>query len=266
MSTATAVPSTLGAQPGTGPAPAGPSLLQLVRVELRKSADTRAGSWLLLVIALGTLLVVGLQLVFDDGVDGSFGYFFGFSQLPVGLLLPVLGILLVTSEWSQRTAMTTFALVPDRSRVLTAKVIAGAVLGVLGVAVGAVASVLGTALVPAVTGLDAGWDLDAAQLGQVLLVQVLTVLVGVAFGMLLLSSPLAIVLYFVLPTVFTLLVNTVTALDWVRDWLDLSTTTIPMYEGRLAGEGWAQVGTSVALWLLLPLVLGWLRIRRTEIS
>lgn len=266
MSTSTVVPSALGARPGTGPAPLRPALLRLLQVELRKSADTRAGYWLLLVIVLGTMLVSGLQLVFDDGVDGSFGYFFGFSQLPVGLLLPVLGILLVTSEWSQRTALTTFALVPDRSRVLTAKLLAGVVLGVLGVGVGAVASALATAFVPAVTGLEAGWDLSAAQLGQVLLVQVVVVLVGVAFGMLLLSSPLAIVLYFVLPTVFTILVNAVAALNWVRDWLDLSTTTIPMYEGRLAGEGWAQVGTSVALWLLLPLVLGWLRIRRTEIS
>jgi ABC-type transport system involved in multi-copper enzyme maturation permease subunit len=264
MSTATTVPSTVGPRPAT--APSAPSLAQLVRVELRKSYDTRAGSWLLLVITLATALVVGLQLFFDDGVDGSFGYFFGFSQLPVGLLLPVLGILLVTSEWSQRTAMTTFALVPARSRVLTAKVLAGVVLGVLGVAAAGVASVLATAFVPVVTGLESSWELSGAQLGQVLLVQVLTVLVGVGFGMLLLSSPLAIVLYFVLPTVFTLLVNTVSALDWVRDWLDLSTTTIPMYEGQLAGQGWAQVGTSVALWLLLPLVLGWWRITRTEIS
>ena len=264
MSTATTVPSTVGPRPAS--APSAPSLTQLVRVELRKSHDTRAGTWLLLVIALATALVVGLQLFFDDGVDGSFGYFFGFSQLPVGLLLPVLGILLVTSEWSQRTAMTTFALVPDRSRVLTAKVLAGGLLGVLGVVVAAALSALATALVPAVTGLDARWELSGAQLGQVVLVQVITVLVGVAFGMLLLSSPLAIVLYFVLPTVFTVLVSTIGALSWVRDWLDLSTTTLPMFEGQLTGQGWAQLGTSVALWLLLPLVLGWARITRTEIS
>jgi ABC-2 type transport system permease protein len=266
MSTATTTPvaSTVGPRPAS--ATSAPSLAHLVGVELRKSSDTRAGAWMLLVIALTTLLVVGLQLFFDDGVDGSFGYFFAFSQLPVGLLLPVLGILLVTSEWSQRTAMTTFALVPDRSRVLTAKVLAAAVLGALGVVVAAVASALATALVPAVTGLSARWELSGAQVGQVVLVQVLTVLVGVAFGMLLLSSPLAIVLYFVLPTVFTVLVNTVGALSWVRDWLDLSTTTLPMYDGQLSGQGWAQLGTSVALWLLLPLVLGWLRIERREIA
>jgi hypothetical protein len=108
--------------------------------------------------------------------------------------------------------------------------------------------------------------LIGAQVGQVVVVQILTVLVGAAFGMLLLNSPLAIVLYFLLPTVVTIVVNTVGALDRVRDWLDLTTTTMPMYDGSLDGQGWVQVGTSVALWGLLPMVLGWLRIQRSEIG
>ena len=264
MSSTITVPT--GDRPRTQPAHPVPSLLQLVRVELRKSADTRAGRWLLAAIAAAALLVAGLQLFFDDGVDGSFGYFFTASQFPVNLLLPVLGILLVTGEWSQRTAMTTFALVPRRWRVLTAKVLAAAVLAVVGVVATLVVSAVATALTPAFTDHGSGWALSGAQLGQVLLLQIASVLVGVAFGMLLLSSPLAIVLYFLLPTVVTILVNTVGALDWVRDWLDLSTTTLPLYDGTLEGQGWAQLGTSLALWLLLPLVLGWLRIERSEIA
>lgn len=42
--------------------------------------------------------------------------------------MPVVGILLVTSEWSQRTAITTFTLVPQHGRVLTAKLLAALVL------------------------------------------------------------------------------------------------------------------------------------------
>jgi len=61
-------------------------------------------------------------------------------------------------------------------------------------------------------------------------------------------------------------VNLVSALDWVRNWLDLSTTTMPMYEEDLDGQGWLQVATSVALWVALPMALGWLRIRRAEIA
>ncbi|WP_369138183.1 hypothetical protein [Modestobacter versicolor] len=250
-------------RPVTGVTP--PSLLTLVRVELRKSYDTRAGRWLLVTIGLAALAVVAISLFVDDAPK-TFADYFSFTQLPVGILLPVLGILLVTSEWSQRTAMTTFTLVPRRSRVLTAKVLAAAVLGVLGVLAAAVASGLATVLTPVFTDQPMDWSLSAAQAGQVLLVQVVYVLSGVAFGMLLLSSPLAIVTYFVLPTVFTIVVNLVSALDWVRDWLDLGTVTQPMFEGELDGQGWAQLATSAALWIVLPMVIGWLRIERSEIA
>jgi len=261
MTTLTAPDPTTGRAPAVG----SPSMSALTRVELRKSYDTRAGRWLLVVIGLAALAVVLILLLVDDAPK-SFEGFFGFTQLPIGILLPVLGILLVTSEWSQRTAMTTFVLVPRRSRVLVAKVLAAAVLAVLGVVASLVTAALGTVLTPVLSDGDMEWTLSAAQLGQVVLVQVLTVLAGVAFGMLLLSSPLAIVLYFVLPTVFTLLVNLVAALDWMRDWLDLSTTTMPMYEGELSGQGWAQVATSVGLWIVVPMAVGWWRINRTEIA
>jgi ABC-type transport system involved in multi-copper enzyme maturation permease subunit len=251
--------------PHTVPAVSRPGLATLVRVELRKSYDTRAGRWLLVTIGLGALAVVAISLFVEDAPK-TFADYFSFTQLPVGVLLPVLGILLVTSEWSQRTAMTTFTLVPRRSRVLTAKLLAAVVLAVLGVVAAAVAAAVATVLTPVVTDQAMDWGTSGAQVGQVLLVQVLFVLSGVAFGMLLLSSPLAIVLYFVLPTVFTIVVNLVSALDWVRDWLDLGTTTMPMFEGELDGQGWVQVGTSAVLWIVLPVVIGWLRIQRSEIA
>jgi ABC-2 type transport system permease protein len=261
MSTATLTDQAPVRTPGLTP----PSLLQLSRVELRKSSDTRAGRWLLITIGLAALGVVAISLFVEDAPK-TFADYFSFTQLPVGILLPVLGILLVTSEWSQRTAMTTFTLVPRRSRVLVAKVLAATALAVLGVLASALAAALGALLTPVFTDSPMDWALTGAQAGQVLLVQVLFVLSGVAFGMLLLSSPLAIVLYFVLPTVFTIVVNLVSALDWVRDWLDLGTTTTPMFDGTLDGQGWLQVATSAALWIVLPMVAGWVRIQRAEIA
>jgi ABC-2 type transport system permease protein len=263
MSTATIDPTTA---PRAGETVAAPSLLRLTRVELRKAYDTRAGFWLLLVVALDALAVVTLQMFFADEPDKTFAAFFSTTQLPVGLLLPVVGILLVTSEWSQRTAMTTFALVPARSRVLVAKVLAAAALALLGVLATAVAAGLGAVLTPLLTADSSDWGITAARVGQIVLVQVITILIGVAFGMLLLSSPLAIVLYFVLPTVVTIVSNTVGSLTWMRDWLDLTTTTAPMYDGSLDGQGWAQLATSVAAWGLVPMVAGWLRILRSEIG
>ena len=112
---------------GTPPVP----LSRLVRVELRKMADTRAGLWLLSTIGVVTVLVIVAFFVVGESSDRTFLALLGFASIPQGVLLPVLGILLVTQEWGQRTAMVTFTLVPNRGQVLLAKCLA-AVVFVLG--------------------------------------------------------------------------------------------------------------------------------------
>ena len=49
-----------------------PALPRLTRVELRKSADTRAGFWLMLVLVLLAAAVVVLQAVFGEDIDRHF--------------------------------------------------------------------------------------------------------------------------------------------------------------------------------------------------
>ena len=83
---------------------------------------------------------------------------------PASVLLPIVGILLVSSEWSQRTAMTTFALVPRRPRVLAAKLLASVVLSLVALALCVVVAVIGTAV--AAPGLDDTWSLPVALMGQ----------------------------------------------------------------------------------------------------
>ena len=97
---------------------------RLVQVEMRKMLDTRAGFWLLVVIAVLTVAMIVLFATFAPDQDRNFDSFLGGAATPQGFLLPVLGVLLVTSEWGQRAALTTFTLVPHRSRVVVAKVLA----------------------------------------------------------------------------------------------------------------------------------------------
>ena len=72
--------------------------------------------------------------------------------------------------------------------------------------------------------------------------------------MLLLSSPLAIVLYFVLPTALRSWSNTVGRRStWLRTWLDLvHHQHADVRPVDLEGQGWAQLATSVALWGVGP--------------
>lgn len=250
--------------PATGIHPDRPPLGRLIAVEVRKLTDTRAGVWMMALIVLACLVIVTVQLFVADADRQTFSRFFFPTLLPVGILLPVLGVLSVTSEWSQRTVMTTFALVPRRGRVIVAKVVAGLITAVLSVGASLVFGVLGN-LVGTALGGAGDWDLTLTGVGQALIFQAVNLLLGTAFGLLFLNSPLAIVLYFALPLLWSLLGELVSGLDKVAGWLDLSRTMAPLVANEgLTGDLWSRLAASVAVWVVLPLVLGVVRVLRNE--
>ncbi|GAA4602691.1 ABC-type transport system involved in multi-copper enzyme maturation permease subunit [Actinoplanes octamycinicus] len=237
---------------------------RLTLVELRKLADTRAGFWLLLVIGLATVATSGVILGWAPDEEMTFGAFFAFGLAPSAVLLPVLGVLSVTSEWSQRTALATFTLVPQRGRVLIAKIAAGVLIAIAATVATAALSAVATVIARAVGG-DGSWSLDASLVWQGLLLQVIFVLMGIGFGALLQNTPLAIVLYFALPMVWTVLGSTIKGLKSAAGWLDINVTTAPLSEPDMTSGEWARLGVSVAVWVLLPLAAGAVRVLRREV-
>src|SRR5690349_11880682 len=119
---------------------------RLVRIEMRKMVDTRAGFWLVVAIGLVSVLVTGAMLIWAHPRDMTFGQIFGMNNIPTGVLLPVLAILLVTSERSQRTGLVTYTLEPRRSRVVSAKLATSLVYAVLAVLVALAFGAVGTLL------------------------------------------------------------------------------------------------------------------------
>ena len=139
----------------------------------------------------------------------TFINFVGATATPQSLLLPVLGILAVTAEWSQRTGLVTFTLEPSRARVAVAKLVAVVLVGLLAVVVA-----LGVAALGNVAGMvlmdGAGtWNMGVPNVRDFFLLQLIGVVQGFAFGMLLMNTAAAIVLYYVLPIAWTVLFSMV---------------------------------------------------------
>ncbi|WP_131741629.1 ABC transporter permease [Actinomadura roseirufa] len=246
--------------------PARPPLARLVAVELRKMVDTRAGRWMLVLIGLTAVAMVPVVLFAEDKDEQSLGSFFIGSQTGVNLLLPVLGILSVTSEWSQRTALATFTLVPERGRVLAAKLLGGACLAAGFAAVGVVVAFLGR-VTGATLGRSGGsWSPPPQLLGGTLLYGFVVVAMGVAYGMLFMNSPLAIVLYFLLPTLWSTLGPMVEKLEGPAGWFDTNKTLATLMDPGVTLNEWARIATSLAVWLVLPLVFGAMRLARREVK
>jgi ABC-2 type transport system permease protein len=241
-----------------------PALHRLVLVELRKSADTRAGRWLLGTLAAVAIAGVVLLLIFGKAGDQDFGGFVFTAQLPLGLLLPVLGILSMTSEWSQRTALATFSLVPIRSRVLTAKLLGLVALALTLVAASVLTAAIATLIASAGDG--GHWGSVLNVIGRVMLFECLAVLIGAGFGLALLNAPSALVGFFILPSLLTALVSLSAALREPVKWLDLVTNTTHLLGDDLTSGIWGKMAVSVAVWGVLPLAVGALRVQRRDVQ
>jgi ABC-2 type transport system permease protein len=236
---------------------------RLVAVELRKMVNTRAGFWLQFATVALTAVVVLVRSVVGDAADHTFAAVLDVGVKPAAVVLPIAGILLVTSEWSQRTGMITFALVPVRSRVLGAKLIASVVLagGMLLMAVGVVA----VAVLVASPDVDGTWSDVAPLIGQSAVYLTAGMVTGVAFGMVVLASAPAIVTLFALPIAWTA-VASLSLLADAAPWLDTRLALGPMPQEVMSANQWAHACTALALWMLLPLLIGIWRITRREVA
>jgi ABC-type transport system involved in multi-copper enzyme maturation permease subunit len=254
------------ANPATA-APAGrdrrPGLARLAKVELRKAADTRSGFWLLLAVAGLTLVAVFITALLAHEDQRTFQHILSNGLQPAGILLPVVGILLVSAEWSQRTALVSFALVPERARLLVAKLLAGIVLALIATAIALVLSVLGTAI--ASTDAANHWSLPLGLFLQDIVYVVTAMIIGVGFGAALQSSAPAIVLYFVLPVAFAAL-GSIHALSGVIDWINSAEALEPLTTEVMSGHQWAQGLVALALWMGVPLAIGLWRLTRRDVG
>ena len=251
--------------PGARPTDAVP-FRRLVAVEFRKQLDTRAGRWLLITIGLVIAAVVAIMLFVGGGAHGYGGYLAATSG-PLMVLVPIVGILAATAEWSQRTGLTTFALEPRRHRVVLAKVVASLVAATASLGVALVLAAVANLIAVHGRGADSTWSLSGRLLTGVAVVLVLSLAQGVGFGLSLLNTPAAIVGYFVLPTAWMALTSLVERMRTVGEWLDLGSATAPLVEGAaMQARDWAQVGTASLLWVVLPLVIGLWRVRRSEVK
>ncbi len=239
-------------------------------VELTKMFNTRAGFWLL--ASIGATALIATTLVILVAPDNAITYdnFGAAVGVPIAILLPIVAILSVTSEYSQRSGLTTFTLVPHRGRVITSKLAVSVLIGIVGIAVALGIGALGNLAGSAIAGVDTVWDISATQIASLFLANVLNMLIGFMLGVLIRNSPGAIVGYFVYSFVLPTLSMALGAFqDWwvdAREWLDFNWAQGPLYEGGMGGSDWAHLGVAGLIWLVIPLTVGLVMVMRSEVK
>jgi hypothetical protein len=245
-------------------------LSRVIRVELRKMFDTRSGFWLIASIVITGLIATIATIAFAPDADLTYYNFAKAIGFPITVILPMVALLSITSEWSQRSGLTTFTYVPDRRLVVGAKTLSSIAVAVgsmlFAFAIGAVGNVVGSTI----AGTPTVWDLSVAHATTIVLGNMVSLSIGVMLGMLLRSSAGGLVMYFVL----VLLVPNLTSLlaasqNWFKDlqpWVDLPFAQTNLFEGMHTGEQWAQIATSFTIWIVIPGFFGLRRVMRSEVK
>lgn len=248
---------------------------RLVGVETRKLVDTRAGRWLLSITAglLVTAMFTALLVAVLNDFDLSFGAWLDILTVPMSLLLPTIAIISITQEWGQRTGLVTFCLEPNRTRVVLAKLVSVLNLAIGTLVLAAVLAVLGNVLFEAFSSRDAGWTVDGQALAWAVFTQLAFFVMAFGFGMVFLNTPAAIVLYYVVSLLLPLMVYgpVYGLVSWGPDvvpWIDLGFAIAPFGSDDVARPDLAvvQLVFVTLLWVVAPLVIGLLRVRRVELK
>jgi ABC-2 type transport system permease protein len=213
---------------------------RLLRVEWGKATDTRASRWLLAAVAASTVGLMLVPILSPSSIEQSYTSYLGFAAVGLSILLPVVAILTLTSEWSQRTNLTTFTQEPRRMRVVIAKIGVSLMLGVGGAVFGALVTAAGLG-VAAASGRTLDADLGAGLMAAYMAYVLLNVMTGVALGALVHNSAAAIVASFVLP---------IGSRFWARhrSWWPTGSTTRPLSTGCSTASGPVTPGRSSSPW------------------
>ena len=245
-------------------------LTRLVNVELRKNFDTRAGRWLLVSLGGAAVLTTAAIIAWSPAEQLTYSQFTLAIGVPMTVILPIIAVLSVTSEWSQRSGLATFTLVPHRGRVLLAKAIGAVLVTVPATAAAFGVGALGNMAGAALADVSTVWDQSAADVGYFALGQTLLLLVGFVLGALIRNSSGAIVAYmlygFVAPGLLAFLAFSQAWFADARPWLDAKYSQDALLRGELAGDGWSHLAVTSLVWLVVPMVVAVVNVLRSEVK
>lgn len=236
---------------------------KLVDIEIRKTVNSRGGFWFAIFIAVGLVALLLGQIFGGGEADQTVAQYYSSGATYLGVFLPIVALLLVSTEWSQRTAMTTLAQQPRRVELIISKLTASLVIGVAACAQ-MILLVLALGFVAANDSADA-MSLDAQVVGQSILMVLLATASGFAFGAAFLKSAPAIVGYLLIPAVVAVLGTIGAIVDAVK-WIDIGASSTAAVDHVMTSSEWKYFLVSSIAWIVVPLAVGWWRVMRDEVG
>ena len=234
---------------------------RLVTVEIRKLVDTRSSLAIFSILAFIALtLVVGLAVIStNQGTPVTFTSLAGSIGLFTTLAMPLIGIMGMTSDTAHRTTVVYYPLLRGRAGQFWAKVLAAALLAV---ALQFFVFLLSAVVAAAMGGGGAGaFDGAGQELWDGLAASLLSTMFGVAIAAAIRRTALAITTVILVSLVGNGLI--LTLLPDASGYF----STITALGALMGGPGAPtalEVASSLTLWYLVPLGIGWWITEKSE--
>ena len=219
------------------------------------------------------MIATTATIIFAPDDELTYEAFAASVGFPMAVVLPMIAILSVTSEWSQRSALTTFTLVPSRGRVIAVKAFLAVAIGVVSMLLAAAIGALGNVVGSSIAGVETTWNMSVVDFGLIILANVAghAGRLHARRGVPQLSRRDRRVLRDVASCCRGSPRRSATPPEWFREnasWLDFNTATARLFEGAdgLTAEAWAQVGVTTLVWVAIPLAIGMRFLLRSEIK
>lgn len=249
--------------PLAGPRSAIPPLRfsRVLAREFRKSVSIRANRWFLALLAVAAIAAAtGFYVYFMLTTSGAAPLTWAqLGRIIVDPLMTLLGcflITLTTSEWTNRSIMTTFTLTPRRGWVLSAQLVVALTyalaLWVLCLGLGTlVASLLSPR-----ENVDISWSVTAWDVFGPLLPNLGLAISAFLLGIAVMNGSAAIVMWMMVPAFLNTLLNFNGIISDIAQWLNLKVALNAAVADPGAAVNWGRTATSAVLWLAVPAVIG----------
>ena len=245
--------------------PASRGLGRATALELRKSVRTPSRRWLLIATGIVGLLSAGLVAFTGPAEDHTFSVISFYTQSAISLPLPLVSVLLMTEDFGRRASSPISGSGLSRGAIIVAKLLASMIIAVAGAAYGVLLSVLATSAATPGAG-EGRWNATGMMILGSVLVQLIAQLSGAGWGLLLGSSPLAIVADVIVPLGLWIITGAVPGLQGVQEWLTPFALVRNLLSGQMGVAEWAQVGVVVLVWVVALNVAGIFRVHRLSES
>ena len=220
------------------------TLTRTVAVEARKVTNTVSGK---------VLLPLGVALMAVFGLGRAF--------IPAAVIMAA-SVLLISGEFTRREAAVTFTLDPRRGRVLAAKAVVAMGLALAAACWALIVAGVAYLLAPALAGVTLPPDLEPGRIAVVFGGLVFTTLAGQALGLLARNAVAPIVVMLAWPTVSMLVARSSEVAQKIIAWIDIEPVAALFHS---SAQAWAQLGTSVLAWIVLPGAIGAWRLFRGDL-